>query len=289
MTTKSMVIADFSLIWPGRTPPRTVGNEAGICLLQPPVLRGAAYAKRAPHRQGVVGLSHGISAGRRRPVRRLRSPALRSSGSSDRASRQSNADREDDPVEHVPAEGVVDLARHERGEARRCRTGRNRGSPAPCPSRTGGSVSATIAVAPMKPKFQPRPSRISAVQNCQSSMPDSATTAQPMSKHQPAATMLLRAEAVDQPAGEEARREHRHHVPGNAERGLVGGEAAADHGERRAGHHEAHQRIGADAADQSPMAKRGWRTISPSGRAGPCSSVGTAVAQACRAAQEATG
>ena len=28
----------------------------------------------------------------------------------------------------------------------------------------------------MKPKFQPRPSRISAVQNCQSSMPDSATT-----------------------------------------------------------------------------------------------------------------
>ena len=42
----------------------------------------------------------------------------------------------------------------------------------------------------MKAKFQPSPRRISAVQNCHSSMPDKATTAQPISSSSPIATML---------------------------------------------------------------------------------------------------
>ena len=41
----------------------------------------------------------------------------------------------------------------------------------------------------MKPKFQPSPSRISDVQNCHSAMPDSATTAQPISSSRPNATI----------------------------------------------------------------------------------------------------
>ena len=47
-----------------------------------------------------------------------------------------------------------------------------------------------IEVAPMKAKFQPRPSRISALQNCQSSMPDIATSAQEISRTNPLATIV---------------------------------------------------------------------------------------------------
>ena len=58
----------------------------------------------------------------------------------------------------------------------------------------------------------------------------------------------LDAEARDQPAGEEARRIHRQHVPLDAERGVVDRMAAADHGERRRGHQHVHHGVARHAA-----------------------------------------
>ena len=45
-----------------------------------------------------------------------------------------------------------------------------------------------MAVAPMKPKFQPMPRRMSAPQKFHSAMPEWATVAQPMRMRRPAAT-----------------------------------------------------------------------------------------------------
>ena len=108
-----------------------------------------------------------------------------------------------------------------RTPARPTRTGRSRATLASCSSPTGGSVSATIAVAPMKPKFQPRPSRTRPVQNCQTARPDRETAALAARSTRPVATMRSLPKRCDQPAGEEARAEHRQDVPLDAERADV--------------------------------------------------------------------
>ncbi len=91
---------------------------------------------------------------------------------------------------------------------------------------------------------------MSAVQNCQSAMPDSATIAQQPRRMSPAAMIRYRTEPMDQTAREEAGREHCHDVPGNAERCDIGRKAAANHRERRAGHDEAHQRVRSNGTGQ---------------------------------------
>ena len=96
----------------------------------------------------------------------------------------------------------------------------------------------------MKPKFQPTPSRISAIQKCATLRPDQPDDRGQRRQQQAERGDLLLAEARDQPAGEEARPEHRQHMPLDAERGIADRMAAADHGERGRRHDEAHQPIG---------------------------------------------
>ena len=160
-------------------------------------------------------------------------------------------DRPEDEAQRVPAAGVEHLARNERGDGDAAEEDRHREGPAPCSSRRGDSSLVTIAVAPMKPKFQPTPSRTRASQKCHRSMPRWATMAQPPRMTRATGHDPLPAEAADQPAGEEARDVHRQHMPLDAEGGHVGRMPVADHRQRRAGHHEGHQRVGADGADES--------------------------------------
>ena len=101
----------------------------------------------------------------------------------------------------------------------------------------------------MKPKFQPSPSRISAIQKLARSMPASATSAAGGEQRHADRDDHVDPVAGDQRAGDEARPEHREHVPLDAERRIVLAEAAGNHGERRRRHHQRHQAVGADAAE----------------------------------------
>ena len=95
------------------------------------------------------------------------------------------------------------------------------------------------------------------------SMPESADHARrPPSSAMPTAMIGSLPKRAISAAGEEARREHREHVPLDAERGVVLAEAAGDHGERRRGHHQAHHARSEPMAQSTATMKRGWRTIS---------------------------
>ena len=100
----------------------------------------------------------------------------------------------------------------------------------------------------MKPKFQPIPSRISATKKCPSVTPESATPPAAARMRRPAAiTRSTPKRAISAPVKNDGAN-IASTWPETTSAACGGGEAAADHGERRRGHHEVHQRV-ADHGD----------------------------------------
>ena len=100
----------------------------------------------------------------------------------------------------------------------------------------------------MKAKFQPTPSSVSPIQKWATDSPGQADRGADEQQRQAERDDPEHAEPHDQAAGDEARRVHAEHMPLDAERGVRDRMAAADHGDRRRGHHQVHDDVADDAA-----------------------------------------
>ena len=130
----------------------------------------------------------------------------------------------------------------------------------------------------MKPKFQPARAGSAHPRTSTARCPTCATSAQSIRISRPSARCALGAEAADQPAGEEARPEHRQHMPLDAERRLVRRKAAAD--DMAIGAPVIMKVISAEGGDGADHAgdEARLRKISDSGRGGRSPAI---VAAAC--------
>ena len=169
--------------------------------------------------------------------------------------------RENDVVDRRPAESFEQLAGGERAD-RHAAEDQEIVERLHLVALLGRWHCVTMVVAPMKAKFQPKPSSTSAVQKCATVMPDNADIAAASAiSASPSAVMRSTPKRDDQRAGDEARRIHRQHVPLDAERRVGHRMAAADHGERRRSHHHVHHRVAGDAAgDRDDEARRRARS-----------------------------